>query len=97
MALDGDTGKLASIHSSQWAPDPEVTIGTAVEAMTTRLPAFCHRVKSILSRTNRTDPSARPTFTPPLWTNPEAVHWAMLALMLAGFCFCWWARRLQGA
>ncbi len=36
------------------------------------------------------------TFTPPLWTNPEAVHWAMLALMLAGFGFCWWARRHLG-
>jgi amidohydrolase len=30
----GDVTKLASIHSSMWAPDPELTIGTATEAMT---------------------------------------------------------------
>lgn len=32
------------------------------------------------------------TMTPTLWTNPPAVEWAMLAVILAGFAFCWWAR-----
>lgn len=34
-AAKGDISKLPSLHSPFWAPDPEVTIGTAVEAMTT--------------------------------------------------------------
>jgi hippurate hydrolase len=34
-AAKGDIGKLASIHSPFWAPDPAVTIGTATEAMVT--------------------------------------------------------------
>jgi amidohydrolase len=34
-AAGGDTTKLPSIHSAQWAPDPDVTIATATEAMTT--------------------------------------------------------------
>jgi hippurate hydrolase len=33
-AAKGDVTKLASIHSSFWAPDPEVTITAATEAMT---------------------------------------------------------------
>ena len=33
-AAKGDTTKLASIHSPFWAPDPELTIATATEAMT---------------------------------------------------------------
>ncbi|TVV70411.1 amidohydrolase [Sphingomonas solaris] len=33
-AAKGDTTKLPSIHSAQWAPDPDVTIATATEAMT---------------------------------------------------------------
>ena len=34
-AAKGDLTKLPSIHSAQWAPDPDKTISTAVEAMTT--------------------------------------------------------------
>ncbi|ARS29162.1 amidohydrolase [Sphingomonas sp. KC8] len=34
-AAGGDMTKLPSIHSPFWAPDPEVTIGTATEAMVT--------------------------------------------------------------
>lgn len=34
-AVGGDITKLPSIHSPHWAPDPEPTISTAVEAMTT--------------------------------------------------------------
>ena len=34
-AVQGDTTKLPSIHSSFWAPDAEKTIETATEAMTT--------------------------------------------------------------
>ncbi len=34
-AAGGDTTKLASIHSPFWAPDPDITIETATEAMTT--------------------------------------------------------------
>ena len=33
-AAKGDTTKLSSIHSPFWAPDPELTIATATEAMT---------------------------------------------------------------
>ena len=33
-AAKGDTTKLPSIHSAQWAPDPDVTIATATEALT---------------------------------------------------------------
>jgi amidohydrolase len=34
-AVKGDVTKLPSIHSPFWAPDPQATISTAVEAMTT--------------------------------------------------------------
>ena len=34
-AAGGDTTKLPSIHSPFWAPDPDLTIATATEAMTT--------------------------------------------------------------
>lgn len=34
-AVKGDVTKLPSIHSPFWAPDPEITITTATEAMTT--------------------------------------------------------------
>ena len=34
-AVKGDITKLPSLHSPFWAPDPEVTISTATEAMTT--------------------------------------------------------------
>ena len=34
-ATKGDAAKLPSLHSALWAPDPEPTIRTAVEAMTT--------------------------------------------------------------
>ena len=34
-AANGDITKLPSIHSAHWAPDPDPTISTAVEAMTT--------------------------------------------------------------
>lgn len=34
-AVKGDISKLPSIHSPFWAPDPEITIETATEAMTT--------------------------------------------------------------
>lgn len=34
-AAGGDTTKLPSIHSAQWAPDADTTIATATEAMTT--------------------------------------------------------------
>jgi hippurate hydrolase len=34
-AAKGDTTKLPSIHSAFWAPDPDPTISTAIEAMTT--------------------------------------------------------------
>ena len=34
-AAKGDLTKLASIHSPFWAPDPDLTIATATEAMTT--------------------------------------------------------------
>jgi hippurate hydrolase len=34
-AAKGDTTKLPSIHSPFWAPDPDPTISTAIEAMTT--------------------------------------------------------------
>ena len=34
-AVKGDITKLPSLHSPFWAPDPEVTIATATEAMTT--------------------------------------------------------------
>jgi hippurate hydrolase len=34
-AVKGDVTKLPSIHSPFWAPDPEITIATATEAMTT--------------------------------------------------------------
>ena len=34
-AAKGDTTRLASIHSPFWAPDPQLTIETATEAMTT--------------------------------------------------------------
>lgn len=34
-AAGGDVAKLPSIHSPFWAPDPELTIATATEAMTT--------------------------------------------------------------
>jgi protein-S-isoprenylcysteine O-methyltransferase Ste14 len=37
-----------------------------------------------------TPPGAR--FTPPVWSNPPAVAWALIALMAAGFLICWWAR-----
>ncbi len=33
-AVAADTSKLPSLHSALWAPDPEPTIGMAVEAMT---------------------------------------------------------------
>jgi protein-S-isoprenylcysteine O-methyltransferase Ste14 len=28
----------------------------------------------------------------PLWTVPPGVEWGLLALVVAGFGFCWWAR-----
>lgn len=34
-AVKGDVTQLPTLHSPLWAPDPEPTIGTAVEAMTT--------------------------------------------------------------
>ena len=34
-AAGGDITKLPSIHSAKWAPDPDPTISTAIEAMTT--------------------------------------------------------------
>jgi amidohydrolase len=34
-AVKGDVTKLPSIHSPFWAPDPQATISTAIEAMTT--------------------------------------------------------------
>ena len=34
-AVKGDITKLPSLHSPFWAPDPEITIATATEAMTT--------------------------------------------------------------
>jgi hippurate hydrolase len=34
-AVKGDVTKLPSLHSPFWAPDPEITIATATEAMTT--------------------------------------------------------------
>jgi hippurate hydrolase len=34
-AVKGDVTRLPSIHSPFWAPDPEITIATATEAMTT--------------------------------------------------------------
>jgi hippurate hydrolase len=34
-AVKGDITRLPSIHSPFWAPDPEITIATATEAMTT--------------------------------------------------------------
>lgn len=34
-AVKGDVRKLPSLHSPFWAPDPEITIATATEAMTT--------------------------------------------------------------
>jgi amidohydrolase len=34
-AVKGDVTRLPSLHSSLWAPDPEITIGTATEAMVT--------------------------------------------------------------
>lgn len=33
-AAKGDLSKLPSLHSSTWAPDPEPTLATAIEAMT---------------------------------------------------------------
>jgi protein-S-isoprenylcysteine O-methyltransferase Ste14 len=36
-------------------------------------------------------PPGRP-FAPPLWINPPAVEWTLVALIAAGFAFCWWAR-----
>jgi protein-S-isoprenylcysteine O-methyltransferase Ste14 len=34
----------------------------------------------------------RTPVTRPLWINPPEVEWVMIALMLVGFAFCWWAR-----
>ena len=32
------------------------------------------------------------SFVPQLWVNPPVVEWALVALIAAGFAFCWWAR-----
>lgn len=44
-AAKGDLTKLPSLHSPIWAPDPEITISTAVEAMTTAALAVLARSK----------------------------------------------------
>ena len=35
MAAGGEARKLPSLHSPFWAPDPEPTISTGIEAMVT--------------------------------------------------------------
>ncbi|HWO20369.1 MAG TPA: amidohydrolase [Kofleriaceae bacterium] len=44
-AVKGDTTKLPSIHSPTWAPDPEPTIATATEAMTSAALTVLARAK----------------------------------------------------
>lgn len=34
---------------------------------------------------------------PPLWRTPEPTAWAMVAMSVLGFAFCWWARLHLGA
>lgn len=33
-----------------------------------------------------------PSWQPHLWWTPEGVQWALVALAVAGYAFCWWAR-----